>query len=187
MIMADHTAQLAGFVLIRPTADQLYDDLAGALATAATEAVDQRGEFHLALSGGRTPEPFYTRLVIDPRYRHMPWQDTHVWIVDERCVPDGDLLHNFTMLREALLDHVPMRRRQFHPMPVLADDPAGEYEAELRERLTDGRLDFVLLGMGDDGHTASLFAGSPAQDERQRWVAVNGGPHVTPPERVTMS
>lgn len=185
--MTDHTGELVGDVQIRRTADRLYDDLAGVLAAAATEAVGERGAFHVALSGGTTPEPFYMRLIIDPRYRYIPWQQTHAWIVDERRVPADDPRSNLAMIRESLLGHVPMRRRQVHAMPVLADDPAAEYEAELRRHLPEGRLDFVLLGMGTDAHTASLFPRSPAQAEDERWVAINAGPNVTPPDRVTMT
>lgn len=185
--MLRRSLQLNGHVIISPTADRLYDDLAEHLFMIANEAIADREVFHVALSGGSTPEPFYQRLVIDPRYRFLPWQRTHVWIVDERRVPADDDRCNFKMIRESLLDHVPMRSRQIHPVPVLVEDPAGAYEAELRRHVGDGRLDFVLLGMGDDGHTASLFPGSPAQDERNRWIAVNQGPAVTPPERVTMT
>jgi len=162
-----------------------------AMLAAAVEAVGKRGEFHVALSGGSTPEPFYMRLVTDPRYRAMPWERTHLWIVDERRVPEDDPRCNYRMIRETLADHVPLRTRQRHPMPVLADDPASLYEAELR-RIVDPnakvpRLDFVLLGMGDDTHTASLFPHSPAIHEREKLVAVNAGEHVTPPDRVTMT
>src|SRR5690606_40064 len=141
--------------------------------------------FHLALSGGSTPEPFYMRLVTDPRYRAIPWEQTHLWIVDERRVPERDDRSNFKMIREALADHVPLRSRQRHPMPVLEADPAARYEAELR-RVVDPdarvpRLDFVVLGMGDDAHTASLFPHSPALEETQKLVAVNAGEYVTPP------
>jgi len=185
--MADHTAQLAEFVLVRRTCDQLYDDLARVLTAAAEKAVGERGAFHLALSGGTTPEPFYTRLVIDPRYRSIPWEYSHIWIVDERCVPDGDPEHNFTMIRESLTDHLPMRRRQIHPIHALADDPATDYENELKRHIADGRLDFVVLGMGHDAHTAGLFPRSPAQQEQDRWVAVNKAPDAAAPERVTMT
>jgi len=92
--------------------------------------------------------------------------------------------------------HAPVRERNVHAMPVLAADPAGQYEAELRRGLGGGdnaapagipRLDLVLLGMGGDGHTASLFPRSPAVDEAERLIAVNAGPRVTPPPRVTMT
>jgi len=193
---------LHGEVRVDPVHD-LYDDLAIALADAALRAVEARGVFHLALSGGSTPEPFYMHLVIDPRYRTIPWQKTHVWIVDERRVPEDHEKSNVRMVREVLTEHVPMKRRQVHPMPVLLDDPASAYIEEMERvfesiaasqpgaALTSGseipRLDFVLLGMGDDAHTASLFPNSPALDETQKWVANNDGPHVTPPPRVTMT
>lgn len=185
--------KLTGGVHVAADADKLFDDLAMALFGAAGDAVGQRNVFHLALSGGSTPEPFYMRLVTDPRFRALPWEYTHIWIVDERRVPEDHEKSNFRMIREALADHVPMRRRQKHPMPVLLDDPAAAYEEEMREvfELRGGneppRMDFVLLGMGDDAHTASLFPGSPAIGVKDRWIAVNEGPAVTPPDRVTMT
>lgn len=184
---------LPGRVVALAERDDLYDALAMALMDAGLSAVRERGVFHLALSGGSTPEPFYMRLVLDPRFRAVPWSMTHVWIVDERRVPESDARSNMAMIRQTLTDHVPMKSRQLHPMLVLDEDPAGRYERELREVFecvhvpTIPRLDFVLLGMGDDGHTASLFPGSPALGERERLVAVNEGPRVTPPARVTMT
>ncbi len=188
--------QLTAPVHIAPNADQLYDDLAADLSRAATEAVRDRGLFHLALSGGSTPEPFYTRLVLDPRYRLLPWQAAHLWIVDDRRVPEDDQKSNVRMIRESLADHIDIKKRHVHAMPVMEDDPAGLYEAELRRAFEQGAddapqrppaLDYVLLGMGEDAHTASLFPNSPALDEAERWIAVNDGPHVTPPDRVTMT
>jgi len=185
---------LPGVVHVARDKDQLLDDLASAVSGAATRAIDERGVFHLALSGGGTPEPFYMRLVIDPSLRSFPWEKTHVWIVDERRVPEDDERNNHRMIREAMLNHVPIKPAHDHPMPVLSDDPAGEYEAALREAFAmqpadtaPPRLDFVLLGMGGDAHTASLFPNSPALDEDKRWIAVNEGPTVTPPDRVTMT
>lgn len=186
--------RLTGSVHIGKDTDLLYDDLAMAMLGVAAAAVKQRGVFHVALSGGSTPEPFYIRLVTDPRFRGLPWQDTHVWIVDERRVPEDHEKSNYKMIRETLIDHVPMRKRNAHPMPVMEADPAGAYERQLASEFnvkagdaTPPSLDFVLLGMGDDTHTASLFPGSPAIDEQRRWVAVNEGPKVTPPDRVTMT
>jgi 6-phosphogluconolactonase len=108
-------------------------------------------------------------------------------------VPDGDERSNVRMIREALTEHVPVRRRNVHAMAVMSDDPAGAYEAELRRVVGAAspdaapELDFVLLGMGGDAHTASLFPGSPVIGVRDRLVAVNDGPGVTPPARVTMT
>ena len=186
-----HPLQQAADVHIGKDYDALLDDLGMALLGAAARAVEERGVFHLALSGGSTPEKFYMRLCIDPRFREIPWSKTHLWVVDERRVPLDDERSNFRMMRETLIDHLPLRRRQTHPVPVDEADPADAYERELRAvfEQTEGAppLDFVLLGMGDDAHTASLFPHSPAISEDNRLVANNDGAHVTPPARVTMT
>jgi len=178
--------------------DQLVDDLAGAIMTAAVKAVKDRDVFHLALSGGSTPEVLYARLVTCPTLRGFPWEQTHIWIVDERRVPADDEKSNDKMIRETLISHVPVTPRRYHPMPVMEDDCAPIYEQEVRDVVGDGqqrtrrvdgppRIDFVLLGMGDDCHTASLFPESPALKEGKRLVVGNDGPRVTPPARVTMT
>ncbi len=180
---------------IRPTVEDLHDALAALLMNAAFRAIQARGVFHLALSGGSTPEPFFVHLVIDLRFRAIPWEYTHLWQVDERRVPEDDPQRNWKMIHETLADHVPAKTRQRHPMPVLDPDPAGRYEAELWQQVAAGevggrklpRLDFILLGMGGDGHTASLFPGSPALQEHQKLVAINAGPKVTPPDRLTLT
>lgn len=197
------TLKLSGHIHVAPSADALFDDLGHALLGAAEAAVRERGVFHLALSGGSTPEPFYVRLVTDPRFRLMPWKLTHLWLVDERRVPETDAKSNFRMIRETLADHVPTPRRQVHPMPVLHEDGAREYERAMSSAFglampagdqpldpagpLTPRLDFVLLGMGDDAHTASLFPGSAAAGVHNRWIAANDGPGVTPPPRLTMT
>jgi len=196
------TLNLSGRTHVAP-ADVLFDDLAISLASAAADAVKNRGVFHVALSGGSTPEPFYMHLCIDPRYRGIPWEQTHFWIVDERRVPEDHEKSNIKMIRETLTDHLPIRKRQVHPMPASLDDLATAYIEEmerifeslaasqpgatLKTGVTIPRLDWVLLGMGDDAHTASLFPQSPALKEQSRWIANNDGPHVTPPDRVTMT
>ena len=186
----NETIVLPGDVHVASDRDDLFDDLGSWVTAVAARSVDERGVFHVALSGGSTPEPFYMRLVIDPRFRGIPWQRTHVWLVDERRVPQDDERSNWRMIRESLVDHVPAKRRHLHPMPVLDDDPATRYEAQLREAFGHEdipAMDFILLGMGDDTHTASLFPGSDATRVTDRWIAVNDGPKVTPPPRVTMT
>lgn len=193
--------KLLGSMHVAPDTETLFDALGEALMSAALSAVEKRGAFHVALSGGGTPEPFYVRLVTDPKFRAMPWAQTHVWIVDERCVPEDHEKSNIKMIREALTDHVPTPARQVHVIPVLADDPAGEYEATLAEAFgitppETGNtaayagdypaLDFILLGMGGDCHTASLFPASPAL-HATRWIDTNDGEKVVPPPRVTMT
>ncbi|MEM7626496.1 MAG: 6-phosphogluconolactonase [Planctomycetota bacterium] len=186
---------LPGTVHVAPDTETLFEALGEALMSAALSAVEKRGVFHVALSGGGTPEPFYVRLVTDPKFRVLPWKQTHVWIVDERCVPEDHEKSNIKMIREAMTDHAGIPARQVHPMPVLANDPAGEYEATLAEAfgITDPPgdanhpvMDFVLLGMGGDCHTASLFPESPAL-HATRWIDTNDGEKVVPPPRVTMT
>lgn len=189
--------KLPGTTLTYADKHQLFEDLGDILLAAGMEAVRERGVCHLALSGGSTPEPFYMSLVTDPRYRVFPWQHTHIWIVDERRVPEDHEKSNVRMIREALADHMGMKRSQVHAMPVMSSDPGSEYEVTLRDVFDETprcysdagvpQLDFVLLGMGDDCHTASLFPNTEAIHVDDRWIVVNEGPNVTPPDRVTMT
>jgi len=185
-----HSLRLSGAVHVAPL-DALFDDVATEVVSMALTAVGDRGGLHLALPGGSTPGPFYQRRVIDPRWRAMPWERTHLWIVDERRVPEDDERCNYRMIRETLIEHVPLRMRQCHPMPALAEDAAARYEQDLRRFVEPNSpippLDFVLLGMGEDAHTASLFPNSAALLEAEALVAINAGANVTPPDRVTMT
>ncbi|MCC7406827.1 MAG: 6-phosphogluconolactonase, partial [Phycisphaeraceae bacterium] len=126
---------LPGDVHVAESHSELLDNLAAIMLRNAMRSIQDRGVFHLALSGGSTPEPFYVRLVIDPRYRLFPWPSTHLWIVDERRVPLDHEKSNFNMIRQSLSDHVPMRKSQVHPIPVDEADPAAAYERELREHI----------------------------------------------------
>ena len=118
----------------------------------------------LALAGGRTPRALYERLGTDD----LPWSEVDVWFGDERCVPPDHPDSNYRMAHEALLSRVPAR---VHRMPSEGCDTAA-YERELRAVFGKGtpRFDLVLLGLGADGHTASLFPGDPALEERERLV-----------------
>jgi 6-phosphogluconolactonase len=189
--MAEYDLGLPGEVYVAPDVGELYDALAMVFTSLTLEADQERGEVHIALSGGTTPWPFYRNLLIDTRFRSIPWERTHIWMVDERRVPEDDDLNNFKSLRASLLEDIPTPPSQIHPMMAMRDDPAGLYEAEMRMVFgTDvdvPRMDFVLLGMGGDCHTASLFPNSDAIHVNDRWVVVNDGTHVTPPPRVTMT
>lgn len=170
-----------GAVVLRvPDAEALARAAAGAFAAAAREAVAARGRFTVALAGGATPRALY-RLLADPRagFRaQIPWERVHVFFGDERHVPPDHPESNFRMAREALLDHVPAAgvHRLRGELPD-AGAAAAEYQAELARAFglpADGpppALDLALLGLGADGHTASLFPGSDALGERRRWVA----------------
>jgi 6-phosphogluconolactonase len=143
---------------------------------------------HLALSGGSSGA-----LVCDALAAHQGmdgWVRVHLWMVDERCVPEGDPRLNFGLVRDRLAALVGLPTPHLHPMPVMSTDGAGRYRRDLEAALAQaaGRLDAVVLGMGTDGHTASLFPHSPALGEQARWVVMNDGDTVMPPRpRMTMT
>lgn len=144
------------------------DDLPGEAARLFVEARPQR----LVLAGGSTPPPVYQRLAA----LDHPWGDTQVFFSDERCVPHAHPDSNYRMAREALLSHVPARA-----FPFPADCDWFGYETLLRELFASQEapdFDLAFLGIGADGHTASLFPGNAALDMTHRWVArVLGGDH----------
>jgi 6-phosphogluconolactonase len=145
---------------------------AGLIAAAARDAVKTRGRFVFAVSGGRTPWVML-RLLAD---EDVPWPNVHVLQVDERIAPLGDPDRNLVALRASLLEHAPLPPDQIHPMPVEADDltaAARRYAATL-ETLAGSPpvLDLVHLGLGSDGHTASLVPGDPALDVDDATVAI---------------
>jgi 6-phosphogluconolactonase len=155
-------------------------DLAQAAYKAFLAEVEQailaRGRAFVALSGGTTPRAVYERL----QPADLDWSKVELFFGDERDVPLEDERSNFRMVKQALLDRVEVA---CHPLT-----DAGAYDQLLRDRLPGGAFDLVLLGMGDDGHTASLFPGSPALRETERWVVPAPGvapaPHrftITPP------
>ena len=152
----------------------LADAAAERFIAAATTAVAARGRFTVALSGGSTPKALYTRLASPGCASRIDWARVHVFWGDERCVPPDHASSNFRMAREALLDHVPLPAAQVHRMRGEDHPPAAaaSYERALRETFPEGvaRFDLVLLGMGDNGHTASLFPGLSAVRETARWV-----------------
>ena len=145
------------------------------LLVARRTAVAARGRFSVALSGGGTPRRTYELLAAPPLRDQVPWDRVHVFWGDERCVPRTDPRSNARLAREAWLDHVPIPAGQIHPMDCAGDPAAAarQYEALLREFFAGQppRLDLILLGLGGDGHTASLFPGTPVLEEQKRWVA----------------
>ena len=153
------------------TPELLANAVARHMVARSADAISATGRFTLALSGGSTPGAAYRRLATDDLAHLVDWRLIHVLWGDERCVPPDDPRSNYRMAKEALLDHVPIPPRQIHRIRG-EDDPgkaAADYERELRA-LLKGSLDLVLLGLGEDGHTASLFPGQSSVHETERWV-----------------
>jgi 6-phosphogluconolactonase len=156
--------------LMRAAADEI--------AQAARRAVDEGGRFAWALAGGSTPRDLYRLLARDPYRERLPWNAIHFFWGDERHVPPDHPDSNFRMAREAMLDAVPVPPDNIHRVPAEEPDAqraAAEYEATLRAffDLAAGewpRFDLIQLGLGKDGHTASLFPGGDAVHERERLV-----------------
>ena len=145
------------------------------LVSIARQAVAARGRFSVALSGGGTPRRTYELLATAPYREQVDWSRTHFFWGDERCVPTDDHRSNARLAREALLGQVPIPPGQVHPMDCRPspEEGARRYEVMLREFFAPAApcFDLILLGLGDNGHTASLFPGTPALTESERWVA----------------
>jgi 6-phosphogluconolactonase len=161
-----------------------------AAVSTINDAVRTSGTCSIVLSGGSTPRTLYQLLASDFRNR-IPWANVHIFWGDERYVAPEDPGSNYRMAREALLDHVPCPPANIHPMPTHYPSPdvaAREYERTLRNHFVGEwpHFDLVLLGIGDDGHTASLFPGSLGLAERTRWVVAAQAP-VEPQSRLTLT
>lgn len=165
-------------VLILADSQEVARTAADRFVEIAHAAIGERGRFGVALSGGSTPKLAYEFLATDEYKQKLDWSKVHVFFGDERCVPPDDAESNYRMANEALLSRVPLPPRNIHRMQGVGDAAANArlYEDELRTFFNNSqwpRLDLVYLGMGDDGHTASLFPGSPGLAEQQTWVTAN--------------
>ena len=159
---------------------QIFSDaaaVAGALAETFVDvgqaAMTDRGAFRVALSGGNTPRAAYQLLAQPPRAEMLSWSDVFVYFGDERCVPPGDEQSNYLMARKTFLDAVPIPHANVHRIRGEIDPAtaAAEYAEILRTDLGDPPVfDLVLLGLGPDGHTASLFPGTPPQTDENALV-----------------
>ena len=175
-------AELVPKVHVSETADESARQAAELVAALSERAVRDRGRFAVALSGGSTPRRLHAVLASEEYHRRISWPHWHVFWGDERAVPQEHDDSNYRMARETLLDHVALNESQVHRIrgesnPVWA---AAEYEQTIRQAL-DAEIpvfDLILLGMGDDGHTASLFPGSEALQEDRRLVAADWAPHL---------
>jgi 6-phosphogluconolactonase len=147
------------------------------------------GNFAIALSGGSTPKRLYQLFAASPLREAMPWKRIHLFWGDDRFVPRNDPNSNYGMAQDAMIAHVPIPLGNIHGIPSAGSltEAAQQYEHELKAYYGSATLDparplfdVVLLGMGPDGHTASLFPGKPALDEQHRWVVEVPEPGLTP-------
>ena len=169
---------------VHATPEEAFESVAQLVCSLSAGSIAARGRFTVALGGGSTPAALYRLLASSPLADDVDWSRWHVFWGDERCVPPDHPDSNFGMARRTLLDHVPIPPSQVYRM--VGEDPpqqaAADYALALADALApDGRLDLALLGIGDDGHTASLFPGTAALEERELTRSRQLGP---PPGRL---
>jgi 6-phosphogluconolactonase len=179
-------------VRVFPSPAALADAGADLVVEVAAGAVKERGSFRVALAGGTSPEKMHERLAAPPRREGVDWKKTFVFFGDERCVAAGDAQRNDRAAREALLSKVPLPESHVFPVDVEKADAPARYEAAIRQAFgvwgrEVPRFDLIVLGLGPDGHTASLFPGHAALDETEHIVVRIGGSPKPPPERVTFT
>jgi 6-phosphogluconolactonase len=166
-----HPCQIRVF----PGLSLLSTEAAKLFVRLSTASVRKEKRFSVALAGGSTPQTLY-HLLASPKYREqIPWRETHLFWGDERCVPPSHRDSNYRTVQETLLTKVPIPLENIHRMQGEVDpgNGAGAYEQELREFFLGGSIphfDLLILGLGKDGHTASLFPGSPCLEEGKRLV-----------------
>jgi 6-phosphogluconolactonase len=182
---------MTGHIEIFPDPAMLARHVAEWITSAALEAKDT---FRVSLSGGSTPKTLYQLLASNEFRNQFPWQRVSWYFGDERFVPYDSTDSNYRMIREAMFDKAPVPPENIHPVPVdgSPDDAAARYERTLQEAYGATTLDpkrplfdVTLLGLGPDGHTASLLPGESVLEERKRWVAAVS--HGRPEVRITMT
>lgn len=180
-------------VMVHEDEAALAEAAAGQLAHAAASAIAARGRFTVALAGGSTPTPLYELLGTPAWRERVPWLQTHLFWTDERFVSTADTRSNYGTVRRALLSHLEMPPANVHPIPTSfgsPDEAAARYEQELRRIAGGGtavpELDLLLLGLGADGHTASLFPRSDLLRVEDRLVAADPVPR-SGTARITMT
>lgn len=174
-------------MIIKESPTQLAQEGVRILNAVSNDAVRRSGRCAIAVSGGSTPRRMHRILAEEPWISNLPWEKIHIFWVDERCVPEWDPASNYGIAKDDFLRHVPVPKSQVHPMPADLAPQAGakKYARELTDffHLKPGlfpAFDLIFLGMGLDGHTASLFPGQKALNETDKLVAaVKGGdPYV---------
>lgn len=171
------SAETFGFVAAR----LFFQDL--------TAAISERGVFNVALAGGTSPQAMHRALCEEPYRSEIDWTRVHVFFGDERCVPEGDAERNDRTAFETLLGNVPIPPENVHRVDPTLPDADERLEAELRHHFKSfvPEFDLIVLGMGPDGHTASLFPGHPALEEPFRLVLKIKDSPKPPPERITFT
>jgi 6-phosphogluconolactonase len=188
--LADTASGLRGRLIVAAVPEDAARALADQVVRHLARRLQDAEVAHLALSGGTSGALVCDALAASQGPSAQAWARVHVWMVDERCVPDDDARLNFALVRDRLAPRVGLPAAHLHPMPVRLSDGARQYQREMDAALaaTAGRFDAVVLGMGIDGHTASLFPHSPALDETVLSVTMNDGDTVAPPRpRMTLT
>jgi 6-phosphogluconolactonase len=187
-------------VIVHRDGDELAAAVAARLVTRLVDLQAAQGSAHLVLTGGTVAAKVYAAVAASPARGAIDWRALDVWWGDERFLPSGDPERNDTQAREALLDHVPIEQSRVHPMPPSdgpdGDDPesaAARYAQELaratrhEDHAEVPAFDLLLLGVGPDGHIASLFPEKPALYEQERTVVAVRGAPKPPPTRLTLT
>ena len=176
------------------TIEELGEAAAVHVSRLSAEAVAARECFTVALSGGSLMRLLSPPLVAESRRSQIEWSAWHVFWADERCVPLTDADSNYRLARETLFDLVEIPQNQIHPIDDTLDPvaAAGSYQSELARMFRPGangmpRFDLILLGVGEDGHTASLFPGHPLLEERERWAVPVLDSPKPPRQRITLT
>ena len=186
------SAQVRPNIEVFSELSELAQAAADLFLDAAHKALDTKGQFTVALSGGRTPRHLFECLANSAEAKALPWSRCHVFWVDERYVPMTDPASNFKMANESLLGPLEVPRANIHPMPTELDldEAVAQYESTIRSvfSLQSGdvpRFDLIQLGMGPDGHTASLFPHAYEADSQKYviWTV----PPVAPHHRITLT
>jgi len=167
-------------VFVHDDIEALSAAVAQRIAELAARAITARGVFHLVLAGGETPRRCYEKL----RGLAIDWVHVQIYFGDERCLPRGDIQRNDRMVSETLLAHISIPQANIHPIPAeLGAQAAATAYAAMLENVA--QFDLILLGMGEDGHTASLFPDNPATSDTAPVVPVFNAPKL-PAERVSL-
>jgi 6-phosphogluconolactonase len=179
-----------------PDLESLSKAAAQSIEEVANAAIENKGRFSLVLSGGNTPRTLYRLLSTDYGDR-ISWSSTHLFWGDERYFPNDHPKSNYTMAQQTLISNLPIPAQNIHPVPTEIKTPeeaAASYEKHLRRFFNvtthgnNSTFDLLLLGVGEDGHTASLFPGSHVLNEDERWVvSVNAPSTYKTRERITLT